>query len=129
MPLRLPGVTARVIAGDSHGVAQKAHAEPLYLDLHLAQGAKFEHALPAGHNAFVYVYRGRAGDRLRHRAQERPARSRPRPIATACAMHEPIAKSRPVRDEQAGRDLPGRGGLPRRQVRRAPGPLSESVPK
>jgi hypothetical protein len=119
VPLRLPGVTARVIAGDSHGVAQKAHAEPLYLDLHLAQGAKFEHALPAGHNAFVYVYRGRAGDRLRHRAQERPTRSRPRPIA----------KSRPVRDEQAGRDLPGRGGLPRRQVRRAPGPLSESVPK
>src|SRR5438552_9741566 len=59
--LRLPGVTARVIAGDSHGVAgavQKAHTEPLYLDLHLEPGASFEQALPAGHNAFVYVYRG-----------------------------------------------------------------------
>ena len=59
--LRLPGVTARVIAGESHGVqgaVQKAHTEPLYLDLHLAPGASFEQALPAGHNAFVYVYRG-----------------------------------------------------------------------
>jgi redox-sensitive bicupin YhaK (pirin superfamily) len=59
--LRLPGVTARVIAGESHGVVgamRKAHTEPLYLDLHLEPGATFEQALPAGHNAFVYVYRG-----------------------------------------------------------------------
>jgi quercetin 2,3-dioxygenase len=59
--LQLAGVTARVIAGASHGVAgavQKAHTEPLYLDLHLEPGARFEQALPPGHNAFVYVYRG-----------------------------------------------------------------------
>jgi len=59
--LRLPGASVRVIAGSSHGVAgavQKAHTEPLYLDLHLEPGATFEQALPAGHNAFVYVYRG-----------------------------------------------------------------------
>jgi len=59
--LTLPGVTARVIAGESHGVVgavQKAHTEPLYLDLHLEPGATFEQAVPAGHNAFVYVYRG-----------------------------------------------------------------------
>ncbi|HEY9024426.1 MAG TPA: pirin family protein, partial [Burkholderiaceae bacterium] len=59
--LTLPGVTARVIAGESHGVAgavQKAHTEPLYLDLHLEPGATFEQVVPAGHNAFVYVYRG-----------------------------------------------------------------------
>jgi len=59
--LRLPGVTARVIAGESHGVVgamRKAHTEPLYLDLHLEPGATFEQALPAGHNAFVYVYQG-----------------------------------------------------------------------
>ncbi len=37
---------------------QKAHTEPLYLDVHLAPGARFEQVLPAGHNAFVYVYRG-----------------------------------------------------------------------
>ena len=57
----LPGVTARVIAGASHGTAgaiERADTEPLYLDLHLAPGARFEQALPEGHNAFVYVYRG-----------------------------------------------------------------------
>jgi redox-sensitive bicupin YhaK (pirin superfamily) len=55
------GVTARVIAGSSHGVAgavQRQHTEPLYLDLQLAPGSRFEQPLPAGHNAFVYVYRG-----------------------------------------------------------------------
>jgi redox-sensitive bicupin YhaK (pirin superfamily) len=59
--LRLPGATVRVIAGESHGVqgaVQKAHTEPLYLDLHLEPGATFEQALPPGHNGFVYVYRG-----------------------------------------------------------------------
>jgi redox-sensitive bicupin YhaK (pirin superfamily) len=57
----LPGVKARVIAGESHGVqgaVQRDDTEPLYLDLHLEPGARFEQPLPAGHNAFVYVYRG-----------------------------------------------------------------------
>ena len=57
----LAGVTVRVIAGTSHGVAgamQRATTQPLYLDLHLAPGASFAQALPAAHNAFVYVYRG-----------------------------------------------------------------------
>ncbi|MEH0167997.1 pirin family protein [Roseateles microcysteis] len=55
------GVQVRVIAGESHGLAgavQRDHTEPLYLDLHLPAGARFEQALPATHNAFVYVYRG-----------------------------------------------------------------------
>jgi redox-sensitive bicupin YhaK (pirin superfamily) len=55
------GVTARVIAGASHGVAgamQREATEPLYLDLHMAAGARFEQPLPPAHNAFVYVYRG-----------------------------------------------------------------------
>src|ERR1700748_1437755 len=59
--LRLPGVTERVIAVASHGVAarvKKQTPEPRSLDLHLEPGASFEQALPAGHNAFVYVYRG-----------------------------------------------------------------------
>lgn len=58
------GVTARVIAGASHGVAgavQRELTEPLYLDLHFETGSRFEQALPAGHNAFVYVYRGELG--------------------------------------------------------------------
>ena len=55
------GVTARVIAGRTHGVdgaMQREGTEPLYLDLHLAPGALFEQPLAASHNAFVYVYRG-----------------------------------------------------------------------
>jgi redox-sensitive bicupin YhaK (pirin superfamily) len=55
------GVSVRVIAGASHGVAgamQREHTEPLYLDLQLPPGAVFEQALAASHNAFVYVYRG-----------------------------------------------------------------------
>lgn len=64
-----PGVSARVIAGATHGVqgaVQREHTEPLYLDLHLEPGARFEQPLPAAHNAFVYVYRGElsVGDTL-----------------------------------------------------------------
>jgi hypothetical protein len=55
------GVTARVIAGASHGVTgamQREATAPLYLDLHFGAGSRFAQALPALHNAFVYVYRG-----------------------------------------------------------------------
>src|SRR6185295_18239703 len=61
------GVMVRAIAGASHGVAgamRRETTEPLYLDLQLESGAQFAQSLPAGHNAFVYVYRGelRIGD-------------------------------------------------------------------
>ena len=55
------GVTARVIAGSTHGLVgavQREATAVLYLDLHLAPSARFEHPLPAAHNAFAYVYRG-----------------------------------------------------------------------
>jgi hypothetical protein len=55
------GVTARVIAGDSHGVAgamRREVTEPLYLDLGLVAGSTFAQTLPPAFNAFVYVYRG-----------------------------------------------------------------------
>lgn len=55
------GLRVRVIAGESHGVTgavQRQRTAPLYLDVHLAPGVTFEQTLPAGHNAFVYVYRG-----------------------------------------------------------------------
>jgi redox-sensitive bicupin YhaK (pirin superfamily) len=55
------GVAVTVIAGESHGVqgaVTREITQPLYLDLHLPRGARFEQALPPGHNAFVYVYRG-----------------------------------------------------------------------
>ncbi len=55
------GVAATVIAGESHGVQGAVRREataPLYLDLHLPAGSRFEQPLPSAHNAFVYVYRG-----------------------------------------------------------------------
>ncbi|HSW08835.1 pirin family protein [Aquabacterium sp.] len=55
------GVQVRVIAGASHGVpgaVQRDQTEPLYLDLHLEPGARFEQTLDPALNAFVYVYRG-----------------------------------------------------------------------
>jgi quercetin 2,3-dioxygenase len=55
------GVGVTVIAGESHGVNGAVTREataPLYLDLHLPAGSRFEQQIPAGHNAFVYVYRG-----------------------------------------------------------------------
>ncbi|MDO8279002.1 MAG: pirin family protein [Burkholderiaceae bacterium] len=55
------GVDVAVIAGASHGVkgaVSREITEPLYLDVHLPQGARFEQTLPVGHNAFIYVYRG-----------------------------------------------------------------------
>jgi len=63
------GVTVRVIAGSSNGVAgavTREITEPLYLDVHLPAGAAFSTALPDTHNAFIYVYRGAVsvGDRL-----------------------------------------------------------------
>jgi len=57
------GVTVQVIAGTAHGVAgavQREGTEPLYLDIELPAGATFEQPLPAGHNAFIYVFRGEA---------------------------------------------------------------------
>ncbi|WP_316148764.1 pirin family protein [Cupriavidus sp. BIC8F] len=55
------GGTVRVLAGATHGVAgaiTRPVTEPVYLDVHLPAGQTFAQALPAGHNAFVYVYRG-----------------------------------------------------------------------
>ncbi len=63
------GVTVRVIAGASpgpqgpvtgamHRPASDFPTDPLYLDLHLPAAAAFSQPLPAGHNAFLYVYRG-----------------------------------------------------------------------
>ena len=57
------GVTVQVIAGAAHGVngaVEREGTEVVYLDLAMPAGARFEQALPAGHNAFLYVFRGEA---------------------------------------------------------------------
>jgi len=55
------GVTVRVIAGTSNGVAgavQREITEPIYLDIHMPAGTSFSTAIPPAHNAFLYTYRG-----------------------------------------------------------------------
>ncbi len=71
------GVRARVIAGEAGGVrgpVQGIATAPLYLDVHLAPRSRVTLPVPAGHNAFAYVYEGKA--RIGPEAeggQERPA--------------------------------------------------------
>ncbi|PUE48232.1 hypothetical protein B9Z47_08485 [Limnohabitans sp. 2KL-1] len=55
------GVAVTVIAGASHdvqGAVTREITQPVYLDVHMPEGSRFEQTLPAGHNAFIYVYRG-----------------------------------------------------------------------
>ena len=55
------GVRVRVIAGEALGVpgaVRRPTTEPIVLDITLPPGQSFDAALPAGHNAFVYVYGG-----------------------------------------------------------------------
>jgi len=55
------GAMVQVIAGASHGVAgavQRDGTQPLYLDIDLPAGATLDQPLPAGHNAFLYAFRG-----------------------------------------------------------------------
>ncbi|TDK25951.1 pirin family protein [Luteimonas aestuarii] len=55
------GVTVKLVAGEVDGVrgpvAQPA-TDPVYLDVGLAPGVAWSHALPEGHNAFAYVFEG-----------------------------------------------------------------------
>ncbi len=57
------GVTVKIIAGEVDGlrgpIAQPA-TDPIYLDITLAVGAHWQYALPAGHNAFAYLFEGDA---------------------------------------------------------------------
>jgi quercetin 2,3-dioxygenase len=55
------GVSVRVIAGTSNGVAgamTREDTEPLYIDIDLPAGSSFATMIPAMNNAFIYVYRG-----------------------------------------------------------------------
>jgi hypothetical protein len=60
-----PGVEARVIAGrlgDAVGPVQGVATAPVYLDITLAAGARFELDLPPGHHAFAYVFEGESAE-------------------------------------------------------------------
>ena len=54
-----PGVRVRVIAGQvgaTEGPVRGVATEPVYLDIALDGGARYEATLPAGHSAFGYVF-------------------------------------------------------------------------
>ena len=62
------GVKIKIVAGSAQGTQgamTREGTQPYYLDVHLPAGASYDEALPAGHNAFVYVYEGnvKIGDR------------------------------------------------------------------
>ncbi len=73
-PERIPlvrgadGSEVRVIAGThtngagtvTQGPVEGIATDPLYFDVALPKGAHFEHSLPAGHSAFIYVFEGQA---------------------------------------------------------------------
>ena len=55
------GVRVKVIAGrvgEVVGPIVQPATDPTYLDIELSRGARFSHALPADHSAFLYVYEG-----------------------------------------------------------------------
>ena len=110
-----PGVRARVIAGEVGGVRGPVEADAtaaVYLDLRLEPGAALEVPLPAGHNAFAYVYAGQvrvgagptsellrgdlgvlgSGDRVRIAAPEAAARLI---VVAGKPFNEPVAKYGP----------------------------------
>jgi redox-sensitive bicupin YhaK (pirin superfamily) len=125
------GTRVRVLAGrfgGAEGPVSAVATEPVYLDVALAPGGRFEHELPAGHAAFVYVYEGSAAIGGKEIAQSRLAVLSPgRKVAvsaTAAArfilvagrpLGEPVVKYGPfvmntadeirqaVRDYQSGR--------------------------
>jgi quercetin 2,3-dioxygenase len=63
IPVTAPaqGVTAKVIAGrvgEVTGPISQPATDPTYLDIAVADGAVYVHALPDQHSAFLYVYEG-----------------------------------------------------------------------
>lgn len=63
IPLLTPqeGANIKLIAGafEGHqGAVQRPQTEPLYLDIELSAGSQYFAAIPASHNAFLYLYQG-----------------------------------------------------------------------
>jgi len=104
-----------VIAGSAGGVTGPVQADAtsaVYLDVRLAQGTQADLAIPAGHNAFIYVYEGQAkigdgnrgellrgdlavldqGDNVRVAAPEAAARMI---VVAGRPFNEPVAKYGP----------------------------------
>jgi redox-sensitive bicupin YhaK (pirin superfamily) len=60
---RADGVRIKVIAGEvdgASGAIDGIAVDPTYFDVSLPAGGAFEHEIPAGHSAFLYVFEGEA---------------------------------------------------------------------
>ena len=107
------GVQARVIAGrlgEAVGPVQGIATDPLYLDITLAAGARFELDLPVGHHGFAYVFEGESalvggeqlrrselgvlseGDRLQLAGGDQPSRVL---VVAGKPLNEPVARYGP----------------------------------
>src|SRR5579871_897016 len=53
-------VEGREVAGPVNGAGVKLSTDPLYVDVHLPANGRFETALAAGRNGFLYAYEGSA---------------------------------------------------------------------
>ena len=56
------GVKVKVIAGEANGIlgpVTEIAIKPLYLDVQVPAKCEFEHTIPDGHRALIYVYRGK----------------------------------------------------------------------
>jgi redox-sensitive bicupin YhaK (pirin superfamily) len=51
-------IDGKTISGPINPPAQPMSTDPLYLDVELPAGGRFEQAVASGHNAFVYAYEG-----------------------------------------------------------------------
>jgi redox-sensitive bicupin YhaK (pirin superfamily) len=121
------GVRVRVIAGEFGqiaGAVQRPDTEPLFLDVHLPAGSRFQKPLAPGYNAFTYTYRGSiavAGTEVPDRhmailtntgdgiAVEALQDSRfllvaGRPLAEPIVQHGPFVMNTPEQIHQAVRD-------------------------
>ncbi|WP_227816232.1 pirin family protein [Nitrogeniibacter aestuarii] len=130
------GAQVRVLAGRIEtasgaleGPVTGVTTEPVYIDVSLPAGGRFEHAVPEGHSAFVYVFEGRAaigtdtldthvagvltaGDRVEMAAHEGPVRFlliAGRPIREPVVQYGPFVMNtreeieRALADYQSGR--------------------------
>ena len=122
------GVTIKVIAGTVDGIAGPISAvatDPIYLDIGLAPGASYAHALPKEHNAFVSVFEGAVtidgkkvergqlavlsqGERVEIAAGETPGRAilvAGRPLREPVAKYGPFVMNTPQEIHQAVADF------------------------
>jgi redox-sensitive bicupin YhaK (pirin superfamily) len=103
------GARVRVVAGklgDAEGPIRGVATEPVFLDVALPAGVRFEHALPEGHAAFVYVCEGEAS--IGERDGARPARAQELAVlgagervavaAGAAAARVLVVAGRPLRE-------------------------------